>query len=43
MLYYELMQIVQGGLGVSVDVRDNSAKYLRLVVGLGAQLGIEVL
>lgn len=36
MLYDKFMQVVQGGLSVSVDVRDDSAKDLRLVVGLGA-------
>lgn len=43
MLYNEFMQVIQRGLSISIDMRDNSAKDRRLIVRLGAQLGIEVL
>jgi hypothetical protein len=43
MLYYELVDVVERRLGVSIDVCDDAAKYLRFIAGLGAEFCIEVL
>ena len=43
MLDYQLVQVIETGLGISVDMDDNAFEYLGVILGLRLQLDIEIL